>query len=264
MRNLDHKGTMAEDKFEDYDMPGPMSELSVYSDVEGPSSIENMRRCCSFFYMLRMSKTLRNAALLTVVVATYVATALTDDTVTRFMFSGGVLSLIGAAFTMGVIGKGRNSGVFQLLFWRAFCDFFVGLRFVLVFDLNRMVCGSRECVMSSAGFTNSSSGFTNSSSGFTNSSSGFTNSTSSNSTLTGNMDIFQYEDLCGSQAAFLEFFEIASEMWFLCIALNMYISLMNPFASTKVMMKRYHMLVWSTSLAFCIPFGVMKGLAGFW
>jgi hypothetical protein len=226
---------------EDYDMPGPPSDGSAYSDA--PEKADSVRKFCSDVYALRMSKTVRMVFSIAIVVLSFVFTSATENTVPRFMFCGGILSLCGAAFTMGVIKKNRNSGVFQLLFWRAFCDFFVGLRFVLVFDLNRMVCGSRECLISPVSIGNSTTIGTN---------------------TTAVIDHTNFEHLCGSQAAFLEFFEIASEMWFFCIALNMYYSLMNPFASTKAMMKRYHILVWTVSLCFALPLGIVENLYGYW
>ena len=42
-----------------------------------------------------------------------------------------------------------------------------------------------------------------------------------------------YEKNCGISAGILEFFEIASEAWFLCLSFDMLISISNPFSTFK-------------------------------
>lgn len=41
------------------------------------------------------------------------------------------------------------------------------------------------------------------------------------------------EDRCAIPAAIFEFFQIASEMWLLCVALDLAVTMSNPFSSFK-------------------------------
>ena len=45
------------------------------------------------------------------------------------------------------------------------------------------------------------------------------------------------EEDCNVASALLQFFEMASEMWFLCLSVDIFISVTNPLASFK---KRYY------------------------
>lgn len=46
----------------------------------------------------------------------------------------------------------------------------------------------------------------------------------------------------------LQFFMVASEMWFLCNAIDLYFSITNPFSSFNIRIKYYHIVVWTMAL----------------
>lgn len=46
-------------------------------------------------------------------------------------------------------------------------------------------------------------------------------------------DIKEAENKCGASAGALEFFEMASEAWFFCLAVDLAVSITNPFSSFK-------------------------------
>jgi hypothetical protein len=71
-------------------------------------------------------------------------------------------------------------------------------------------------------------------------------------------------EYCGFASAFLEFFEIASELWFACVAYDILASLVNPFSNTNNRMWKYHVFVWSISLAFALPTWIMPDVHGYW
>lgn len=48
------------------------------------------------------------------------------------------------------------------------------------------------------------------------------------------------EESCNVASALLQFFEMASEMWFLCLSVDIFISVTNPLASFK---KRYFQFI---------------------
>lgn len=101
----------------------------------------------------------------------------------------------------------RPESGMTLLFWRSLSDFGVALRFLFTYELNSIVCDNLNCYV-----------------------------TGGNSTLVddGGSSIQATSDAnCGFPSAFLEFFEIASEMWFLIVAIDMLSTLFNPFSSTK-------------------------------
>ena len=91
----------------------------------------------------------------------------------------------------------RNSSL-VLLFWRAVCDFGLGIRFLCYYLQSLYVCGDYQCYI-----TDPDGNFTN------------------------------YENQCDLPSAVLEFFEIASEGWFICLAIDLAITISNPFSSFK-------------------------------
>jgi hypothetical protein len=54
--------------------------------------------------------------------------------------------------------------------------------------------------------------------------------------MKGEIDYSQYDDkehVCKIPSGFMEFFEIASEAWFLCLAWDLAVSVTNPFSTIK-------------------------------
>lgn len=89
---------------------------------------------------------------------------------------------------------------------------------------------------------------------------------------------------CGASAAMLEFFEIASEAWFLCLALDMLVSISNPFSTFKERyvdvlccdgctgsprllsnsVKHYHGFSWSFAFLMASILGFVQEMHGFY
>jgi molybdopterin-guanine dinucleotide biosynthesis protein A len=84
-----------------------------------------------------------------------------------------------------------------LLFFRALCDMGIGLRFVFNFAVNYTICDSSSCHVNEM------------------------------------EDINAAENKCGPASGVFEFFEMASEAWFFCLALDLIVSITNPFSSFK-------------------------------
>ena len=91
----------------------------------------------------------------------------------------------------------RNSSLI-LLYWRAVCDLGLGLRFLCYYLQNLYVCGRYQCYLTTGPYRGIPT---------------------------------RYEGRCNVPAAVLEFFEIASEGWFICLAIDLAISISNPFSS---------------------------------
>jgi hypothetical protein len=51
--------------------------------------------------------------------------------------------------------------------------------------------------------------------------------------LPASLENHRYEDRCQIPSAIFEFFQIASEMWLVCVALDLAVTLSNPFSSFK-------------------------------
>ena len=141
---------------------------------------------------------------------------------------GGVCGLLSSAYVMVAYLTGTpkcRGPPLALLFWRSFCDFGLSIRFVASHAFHILICGSSSCDITSP---------------------------------------LSKERLCGAPSAMFEFFEMASEAWFLCIAVDLLISISNPFSSFKSRMKYYHMFVWSIATVFALPVGVDHNIGGYW
>jgi hypothetical protein len=113
-----------------------------------------------------------------------------------------------------------------LLFWRAVCDMGLGIRFLCTPLFNMMVCGKTKCVLG--------------------------------------VDICD-ENQCAIASAMFEFFEIASEAWFLCIAVDLLLTQTNPFSNFEHRLKKYHIFCWGLALAFSLPTLIsVTNISGFW
>eukprot|EP01031_Cornospumella_fuschlensis_P040483 gene40483-49341_t len=74
-------------------------------------------------------------------------------------------------------------------------------------------------------------------------------------------------NLCGFPGAVLQFFMVASEMWFLCNGIDLFYSITNPFSSFNTRVKYYHGVIWSIATIVClVPFtlGPEHRVYGFW
>lgn len=100
-----------------------------------------------------------------------------------------------------------RGSAFKMLFFRALCDFGLGLRFILIPAFNQYLCGSRVCDR-------------------------------------GNSD----ESRCPFPSAFLEYFLLTSECWFLCSGMDLVLSATNPFSSFEPRLKYYHLFSWLVPL----------------
>jgi hypothetical protein len=109
--------------------------------------------------------------------------------------------------------------------YRALCDFGIGLRFVLSPIFMKEVCGSHTCSIV--------------------------------------LD-FEDEGKCGLSAGMLQFFEMASEAWFLCLAYDLAVTITNPFSSSASRVWGYHVFCWSIASVFTIGITRIDGMAGYW
>ena len=85
-----------------------------------------------------------------------------------------------------------------LLIFRALSDFGLASRFIFYRQFNQDLCGNDSCSISQS----------------------------------SQSDHYDNEGRCGVSAGVLEFFEIASEAWFLCLSFDMDTSISNPFISS--------------------------------
>jgi len=150
------------------------------------------------------------------------------DDPTMYPVTGGVLGLFSSSYVMLAYlfgGRKARGPPLALLFWRSFCDFGLSIRFVASHAFHVLVCGNQVC-----------------------------------NVFSGHDD----QNMCGVPSAMFEFFEMASEMWFLCIAFDLLISISNPFSTFNSRMKYYHTFVWITATIFALPVWVDHQIGGYW
>lgn len=119
----------------------------------------------------------------------------------------------------------------SLLMYRALCDFGIGLRFVLSPIFMDAVCGHSSCSISGELDDDGAGGG---------------------------------EDECALSAGMLQFFEMASEAWFLCLAYDLAVTITNPFSSSAGRVWGYHVFCWVISSVFTVGIVQIKGMAGYW
>jgi hypothetical protein len=199
----------------------------------------------SWLHWLYHSKRSRLFTVAAIFVIGFVADLGTSRT-TDYMISGGAIGVFFSTTVMCLsLHRYRD---FQLLFWRSFADFGVALRFVLTKELNQLACHSDYC------HTNGKCAVKVSA----------ITSHQFNELLVLLLAAYPLVEYCGFPSAFLEFFEIASELWFGCVAYDILASLVDPFSSTKNRMWMYHVFVWTISLAFAVPTWVFESVHGYW
>jgi hypothetical protein len=126
----------------------------------------------------------------------------------------------------------KYSSNLAMFFWRATCDLGLSTRFILTMAFNRYVCDADTC------------------------------------RRVDDDDAWrENQDRCRFPGSVLQFFLVASEMWFLCNAIDLYFSITNPFSSFKTRIKYYHIVCWTTALLVCLvplALGPHHKVYGFW
>ena len=115
----------------------------------------------------------------------------------------------------------------SLLFWRAFCDFGISCRFLLTPAFDLQMCGNTYCDVTSV-FAAAQQAY------------------------------------CAVPSAMFEFFEIASEGFFFCVAIDLYITATDPFSAVGNRMRYYHVFVWTVALCFMLPTLTNTNVFGYW
>jgi hypothetical protein len=85
-----------------------------------------------------------------------------------------------------------------MLLWKSIADLGIASRFLANSNFNEYVCGASRCTLVKL---------------------------SDGTFLNG--------ERCGVASAYMVFFQIASELWFVCVAMDLVKTLQNPFSSTK-------------------------------
>lgn len=111
-------------------------------------------------------------------------------------------------------------------FHRTICSFFIGLIAISYPHWMQSVCGDNTCSMNDKG------------------------------------DDEPRMDECRLASSLLQFFELASEGWFLCVSLDIRVSLNNPFSNYTSRMLRYHIFSWTVGLVTAVLM-YTSGLKGF-
>jgi hypothetical protein len=119
-----------------------------------------------------------------------------------FLVTGGLVGFIGSSIvvvdcTIRRDARGNWPAQISLLFWRAFCDVGLSVRFLAQPLLNYYICGAASCTR-----------------------------------LTG------HADRCAFPSFILEFFVMASELWFLCNGLGEHGHLTLALTITLVVLRR--------------------------
>jgi hypothetical protein len=123
----------------------------------------------------------------------------------------------------------------SLLLYRALCDFGIGLRFVLSPIFMHQVCHNNSCSISI-----------------------------NDDYYNDNDNDYDYESKCGISAGMLQFFEMASEAWFLCLAYDLAVTITNPFSSSADRVWGYHTFCWVIASIFTVAIVQIDGMAGYW
>ena len=146
-----------------------------------------------------------------------------------FPLLGGSVGFIGASHVLiqFLLYPKYAAQPMALLFWRSLADLGLATRFILTPAFNVQICGDYECRVDPADRSN--------------------------------------EEKCALASFMVQFFEICSEAWFLCIAIDLYLTMTDPFSTFKNRMKYYHIFSWGLGLTFAIPTLVLnKTVSGFW
>lgn len=72
------------------------------------------------------------------------------------------------------------------------------------------------------------------------------------------------EHKCSLASGMIQFFEMASEAWFLCLAYDLAVTITNPFSSSASRVWGYHAFCWCIASVFAVAIIRIDGMAGFW
>lgn len=161
--------------------------------------------------------------------------AATKGATNDYFFYGGLLGMFSSAVVIYRMLLKESSSSRTLLMYRAVCDFGIGLRFVLNPVFMQSVCESNSCSIEGDDDT----------------------------TLGVDTD-FEDKDACGYAAGMLQFFEMASEAWFLCLAYDLAVTITNPFSSPSGRVWSYHAFCWTIASIFTIIIVRIDNMAGYW
>jgi len=149
-----------------------------------------------------------------------------------FTLVGGSLGAISACVVIigiTVTPEVEQNSSLILLYWRAICDMGLGVRFLTYHLWNLYTCGQFQCHI-----VNPDGSYTS------------------------------YQDRCNLPSAVLEFFELASEGWFICLAIDLAITISNPFSAFSDRLRKYHAWAWIFGLTMALILGISDDLHGFW
>eukprot|EP00602_Paraphysomonas_sp_CaronLab_P002811 CAMPEP_0185026992 /NCGR_PEP_ID=MMETSP1103-20130426/11740_1 /TAXON_ID=36769 /ORGANISM="Paraphysomonas bandaiensis, Strain Caron Lab Isolate" /LENGTH=1008 /DNA_ID=CAMNT_0027560801 /DNA_START=160 /DNA_END=3186 /DNA_ORIENTATION=- len=170
-------------------------------------------------------------ALVVFIVVLMIPLVLQNDT-DGYFFAGGVLGAVssGVVLVSFLLHPSRRTPSMSLLSFRALCDMGIGFRFIFNSYFNQNLCGDSHCDIDD-------------------------DEVGSNDELYRN---------CSAPSGMIEFFELASEAWFFCLAFDLAVSITNPFSSFSQRMKYYHVVSWGFGLGMALVLSLTRGLHGFW
>lgn len=143
-----------------------------------------------------------------------------------YFYIGGAVGIVSSSMVLLVYlaNPQKRTSSMSLLFFRAICDMGIGFRFLFNFYVNRDVCHKNEC----------------------------------------HLNDIDEAGQCAFGSASLEFFELASEAWFFCLAVDLFVTITNPFSSFKQRLKWYHIFCWTFAFVMGVVLGTVNDLNGFW
>jgi len=167
------------------------------------------------------------AAFLLVVIASLIAPLSAGVDSYYFPLAGGCWGFMCSAYVMIEYLRNKDVGgpPMALLFWRCVADLGLAIRFIATPGFNFLICGKSEC-----------------------------------SLLVNHNN----EADCGFASAMFEFFEISSEAWFVCVSVDLFLTITRPFSRFQDRLRYYHIFSWGMGFLFAIPTGLAKSVRGFW
>jgi len=170
-------------------------------------------------------------ALVLFIVVLMIPLVLQNDT-DGYFFAGGILGAVssGVVLVSYLLHPSRRTPSMSLLSFRALCDMGIGFRFVFNGYFNQNLCGDSHCDID-------------------------------DDEVGGSDELYRN---CSAPSGMIEFFELASEAWFFCLAFDLAVSITNPFSSFSQRMKYYHVVCWGFGLGMALILSLTRGLHGFW
>jgi len=184
----------------------------------------------SFFYLKKRDSVALTLVVLTIVSFIVFSTIYSDYVLTnQQLFIGGFIGFVCGIY---VICRLQTDPRFQtpivkLTFYRVLAEIGISIRFMLSPIINNELCGDY------AGCDSVKDQSVN-------------------------------EHMCAPWSAMLQFFLVASELWFLCTAFDFAVTLSNPFSPFADRMKKYHVFCWGVALVTALAVASDKQLHGVW